>query len=157
MVLEALKELYNRDLNKLKREIELYKHESNLWRIENSIKNSGGNLCLHLIGNLKTYIGNGLAQIGYVRHRELEFSASFIERSELYNMIDETIQAVNQGLDKLSDEQLSENFPMLIWEYETGMAFTLIHLHAHLNYHLGQINYHRRMLEEEENQMDGVN
>lgn len=146
---EALIELFNRDLNKLKLEIELYKNDLSLWSIENSIKNSGGNLCLHIIGNLKTYIGNGLAQIGYVRQREFEFSGKFVDKKELYEQIDETIQIVNQGLSKITDEQLTENFPMIVWEKETGMAFTIIHLHSHLNYHLGQINYHRRILEKE--------
>jgi len=149
MVVEALKELYTRDLNTLKIEIELYKNEATLWKIENSIQNSGGNLCLHLIGNLKTYIGNGLAQIGYVRQREFEFSGKFVARKDLLKEIDETIQIVNQGLNTITDEQLTENFPMGVWKKETGMAFTLLHLHAHLNYHLGQINYHRRILEQE--------
>lgn len=147
MVIEALQELYNRDLKKLKQEIELYSRDSTLWKIENTIKNSGGNLCLHLIGNLKTYIGNGLAQIGYVRDREFEFSGKFVSRENLYVQIEQTIKIVNQGLGNISDKQLSENFPMLIWENETEMAFTLIHLHSHLNYHLGQINYHRRILD----------
>ena len=147
MIVEAIKELYIRDLNKLKLEIELYKDDAILWKVEHSIKNSGGNLCLHLIGNLKTYIGNGLAQIGYVRQREFEFSGKFVARTKLYEQIDETIQIVRHGLDKIRDEQLTETFPMVVWEEETGMAFTIMHLHAHLNYHLGQINYHRRMLE----------
>lgn len=55
MTIEALKELFERDLNKLKSEIEFYGNESTMWKIENSIKNSGENLCLHIIGNLKTY------------------------------------------------------------------------------------------------------
>jgi len=61
MIVESLKELFRRDLQKLKQEIELYEKDSNLWKVESSIKNSGGNLCLHLIGNLNTFIGNGLA------------------------------------------------------------------------------------------------
>jgi len=147
MVIPALKELFQRDLNKLKAEIKLYNDEANLWKIEKSIKNSGGNLCLHLIGNLKTYIGNGLAQSGYVRKRDFEFAGKFVDRNELYLQIDETIAIVNQGLNQITPEQLNDNFPMIIWEKETGMAFTIIHLHGHLNYHLGQINYHRRMLD----------
>ncbi len=148
MVIDALKELYNRDLKKLKLEIEHYKNDSTLWKIENSIKNSGGNICLHLIGNLKTYIGNGLADTGYIRNRDFEFSGKCVDRKELLKQIDETISIVNQGLSAISDEQLAENFPVLIWEKETGMAFTIFHLHAHLNYHLGQINYHRRILDD---------
>jgi len=143
----ALQELYRRDLNRLKEEIRLYQDEVNLWKIENSIKNSGGNLCLHLIGNLKTYIGNGLVQIGYVRQRDFEFSGKNVARTELYQQIDETIEVVGRGVNKITEEQLQGNFPMKIWKEETGMTFTLIHLHSHLNYHLGQINYHRRMLD----------
>lgn len=147
MIIEALKQLYIRDLKKLKLEIELYKDDSILWVIENSIKNSGGNLCLHLIGNLKTFIGSALLQNGYVRNREFEFAGKFVNREELCAQIDETIQIVNDGLSKITDEQLNDNFPIIIWEKETGMAYTLLHLHSHLNYHLGQINYHRRILD----------
>lgn len=147
MIIEALKELFRRDLIKLKEEIQLYQQDEALWKTEHSINNSGGNLCLHIIGNLKTYIGNGLAQTNYIRQRELEFSAKFIDRSELYKQIDETIEIVNQGLNQVKEEQLNNNFPILIWEKEKETAFTIIHLHAHLTYHLGQINYHRRILD----------
>lgn len=146
MIQQALIELFNRDLNKLKQEIEAYEQESAMWIIEKNIKNSAGNLCLHLIGNLKAFIGLGLGKVEYTRQRDLEFSAKNIPRAELLKAIDETIVAVNEGLSQLSDEQLQGNFPVVIWQKETGMAFTLIHLHAHLNYHLGQINYHRRIL-----------
>ena len=147
MVIEALKDLFTRDLNKLKQEINLYQDEDTFWAIEKAIKNSGGNLSLHLVGNLKNYIGNGLAGIGYVRDRDFEFSGKFVDREAISKEIDETIEIVNQGLSQVSASQLNGNFPMMIWKEETGMAYTLIHLHAHLNYHLGQINYHRRILD----------
>ncbi len=148
MIKDTLKELFVRDLKRLKKEIQLYKDESVLWEIENEIKNSGGNLCLHLIGNLKTFIGNGFADIGYTRKRDFEFAGKDVPREELYKDIDATITIVENGLDKITDLQFSEEkFPIKIWENETGLAFTIIHLHAHLNYHLGQINYHRRILD----------
>jgi hypothetical protein len=147
---EALQELFNRDLKKLKQEIELYNDEAILWKTENLIKNSGGNLCLHIIGNLKTYIGNGLLGTGYVRQRDFEFCAKHVDRNELYKEIDETIDIVNQGICTIKQETFTANFPMIVWEKETGMAFTLIHLHGHLNYHLGQINYHRRILDQKD-------
>ena len=146
-MIDALKELFTRDLNRLKKEIQLYKDDETLWKVENSISNSGGNLCLHLIGNLKTFIGNGLSQNGYERKRDHEFSAKNIDRNEIYKEIDETIVIVEQAFQQMGVDQLEQNFPILIWEKETGMKFTIIHLHSHLNYHLGQINYHRRLLE----------
>ncbi len=146
-MINPLTELFVRDLKRLKTEIELYQDATNLWKVENSIQNSGGNLCLHLIGNLKNYIGNGLAGTKHIRQRDFEFAGKNVERSVLYTEIDETIEIVRLGLSNLQPEAMRENFPMVIWEKETGMEFTLIHLYGHLNYHLGQINYHRRMLE----------
>lgn len=147
LIIDNLITLYNRDLQKLKEEIDLYRDESNLWKVDKDIINSGGNLCLHLIGNLKTFIGNGLAGYKYTRNRDFEFSGKNVSRLELYRELDETIAIVNKGLKNLNEEQLKSNFPIKIWEEETGMLFTLLHLHAHLNYHLGQINYHRRVFD----------
>ena len=71
---ESLKSLYNRDLNKLKFEIESYKDERSIWAVDKTISNSAGNLCLHLVGNLNAYIGAELGKTSYVRNRDLEFS-----------------------------------------------------------------------------------
>lgn len=146
MIVNALNELFVRDLNKLKQELLLYKDEASLWKIDHDIKNSGGNLCLHIIGNLKTFIGDGLGKSGYIRDRAFEFAGKNVERALLTQQIDETIEAVNIGLSTLNDAQLTEDFPIQIWETKTQMGFTLIHLHSHLTYHLGQLNYHRRIL-----------
>lgn len=145
-MIQSLSQLYRRDLLKLKHEIELYAEESAIWATVPSIPNSGGNLCLHLIGNLNAYIGAGLAGSGYVRNRPAEFAQKDIPKAELLAMIDQTIEAVGKGLDAVSEDQWSEDFPVVIWEEPSEMGFTLVHLLGHLNYHLGQINYHRRMV-----------
>jgi len=147
MLIAPIVELFQKDLLLLKKEIESYQNQDRLWVIDADIKNSGGNLCLHLVGNLKTYIGNGLGEIGYIRQRDLEFSAKGIDRSVLYAQIEETINIVSRSIGGLTPEQLDEPFPMMIWGKEMSTGYTLIRLHAHLNYHLGQINYHRRMLD----------
>ncbi len=71
MLNELLSEFFERDIIKLKEEIVLYKDETNLWKVENKISNSAGNLCLHLIGNLNHFIGATVGNTGYVRQREL--------------------------------------------------------------------------------------
>jgi hypothetical protein len=147
MIIETLKTLYTRDLNKLKSEIESYKSEESLWRFEKSISNSAGNLCLHIIGNLNAYIGVGLAKTAYVRQRDLEFSLKNIPKAELIQRIEETIEMLEKGLKNLSPKQLKDDFPVIIWEKPTQMEYTLVHLTTHLNWHLGQINYHRRLLD----------
>ncbi len=107
MLITTLKLLFERDLKKLKSEIESYKNEKNLWRTEKDIANSAGNLCLHLIGNLNTYIGAQFGGTNYIRHRELEFSSKDIPRTELVKSINETIEVVDKALDKLTDDQLN--------------------------------------------------
>jgi len=146
-MIEALKALYARDLEKVKTEIALYTAEKNIWRVDKGITNSGGNLCLHLIGNLNAFIGVGLAKTDYVRQRELEFSAKDIPRAALLSQLDETLKVVQDGLSNLTEASLKEDFPVVIWGKPTGMEYTLLHLLGHLNYHLGQINYHRRLLD----------
>lgn len=147
MTIETLKLLFSRDLNRLRKEIELYNNENNLWKIEKNIANSAGNLCLHLVGNLNTYIGKEFGKTGYVRDRDSEFSLKNLPRTELLEMIDATLLVVKQSLDKLDETDLKKEYPVLVFEEKTSTDYMLIHLATHLAYHLGQINYHRRLLD----------
>ena len=149
MLIPILQSLFERDLLRLKTEIELYRDESKLWHIEKGIANSAGNLCLHLIGNLNAFIGAQLGNTGYVRNRELEFSLKDIPRKELLEKIEATIEVVNQSLEKVTDEQLQAEYPIMVFKDKLSTAMFLTHLATHLTYHLGQINYHRRLLDTE--------
>ena len=99
------------------------------------------------MGNLNTYIGAELGKTGYVRHRELEFSLKDIPKAELLAKIDETISVVDKALDAVTDEQLDDEYPQLVFDKKTSTGYLLVHLTTHLTYHLGQINYHRRLLD----------
>ncbi|WP_110054621.1 DinB family protein [Chitinophaga sp. S165] len=145
--LAALKQLYNRDLNKLKEEISLYQHEPALWLTDVNITNPAGNLCLHLVGNLNTFIGVHLGNTDYIRKRDLEFSLRDVPRTELLQKVDDTIRVVESTLDSLSEDKLMEEYPITVFDTRTTKAYMLIHLATHLGYHLGQINYHRRLLD----------
>ena len=147
MLTQTLKSLFTRDLKRLKVEIESYRNEANLWLVEPDIANSAGNLCLHLIGNLKTYIGATLGSSNYVRNRPLEFSAKNIPQKELITKIEETIIIVEQTLDEINQETIEAEYPLLVFDEKTSTEFFLFHLTTHLSYHLGQINYHRRLLD----------
>lgn len=147
MVIDTLKKLFHRDLNKLRFEIQSYKNESCIWKTDKQISNSAGNLCLHLIGNLNTYIGAEFGKTGYIRNRENEFSHKNIPRLELINDINKTIRIVESALDLLTPDDLEKQFPILVFEERTTTGYMLIHLTTHLGYHLGQINYHRRLLD----------
>jgi uncharacterized damage-inducible protein DinB len=147
MLQKTLKTLFNRDLSKLKKEIESYRNEKAIWLIDKEIANSAGNLCLHLIGNLNTYIGAELGKTGYIRQRDFEFSLKDVPRTELIIKIEDTLGMVEAVLSNLKDEQFETEYPILVFENKTSTEYFLIHLTTHLAYHLGQINYHRRLLD----------
>jgi len=148
MLLETIIVLFERDLHKLITEIELYKNEDNIWRVDKNISNSAGNLTLHLIGNLNTYIGKEIGKINFVRNRELEFSQKNIPRQELIKNLKDTINVVRNSLLSFPKDELENEYPILVFTEKTSTGYFLIHLTTHLSYHLGQINYHRRLIEE---------
>ena len=147
MVIETLQKIFKRDLEKLKQEIASYSDESNLWKVDKSIANSSGNLCLHLVGNLNAYIGAEIGKTGYVRNRDLEFSLKNIPQAQLVKMIEDTVVVVEDGLSKLNENDLEREYPLLVFKEKTSTGYFLIHLAVHLGYHLGQVNYHRRLLD----------
>jgi len=144
---QTLIKLFRRDLIKLKDEIQLYKNESNLWKIEGAVTNCAGNLCLHLVGNINHFIGATLGNSGYIRQRDLEFSLKNVPNSELIKQVDDTIVVVEQTLIKLSEEDLQKEYSRNPFEDYMTTEYFLTHLAMHLAYHLGQINYHRRLLD----------
>jgi hypothetical protein len=147
MLIETLKKLLNRDLEKLKQEISLYKDESKIWVTEKNIANSAGNLCLHLVGNLNTYIGAEIGKTGYIRNRDLEFSMKGVPQKELIQKIEDTIKVVDNSLSLLKEQDLEKEYPQLVFAEKTSIGYFMIHLAVHLGYHLGQVNYHRRLLD----------
>jgi len=147
MLTETLIKLFKRDLGKLKVEVDSYRNEANLWIVNNDISNSAGNLCLHLVGNLNYFIGAILGDSGYIRQRDLEFSLKDISKSELITQINSTIEVVESTLSSISKEDLQKEYKHLVFEDTMTTEYFLVHLTTHLAYHLGQINYHRRLLD----------
>lgn len=145
MLLESLIKIFDRDLEKLKSEIKLFEKEENLWLVNGDIKNSAGNLALHLCGNLKHYVGHSIGGSSYIRERDKEFSLKNVTRLDILRNIEETKSVVLSTLKMLDDSKLKEIFSEKISIGKVEIGFLLIHLIAHLNYHLGQINYIRRL------------
>jgi uncharacterized damage-inducible protein DinB len=146
LLLTAVRDVLVRDLNKLEQELRQYPGEAFLWKVESGITNPAGNLTLHLCGNLQYYIGAVLGQTGYVRDRNLEFSAKDKSLDDLVQEIDKARQAVASTLPTLSDAQLQADYPVDVFGKPMKTLYFLIHLTAHFSYHLGQVNYHRRLL-----------
>lgn len=146
MLRETLSQIYENDLRRVIKEINKYASDADLWRLADGISNSGGNLALHLTGNLKHFFGANLGNTGYRRERDLEFSAKNISREELVRGLEEALRVVKDTLDNLSDEQLHADYPEQFGDRPQMTVSVIIYMLGHLNYHLGQINYHRRLL-----------
>lgn len=147
MLTQTLNKLFKRDLNKLKEEIKLYSNESNLWVVDKDVLNSGGNLCLHLVGNLNHFIGAEIGKTDYIRQRDLEFSLKNVPRTELIQQIDDVMLVIETVLQTLTEEDLQKEYSRRVFEDTMTVEYFLVHLSIHLGYHLGQINYHRRLLD----------
>jgi uncharacterized damage-inducible protein DinB len=145
-----------RDLRALRREIEAFADERELWRVPPGISNSAGTLALHLAGNIQYYIGNVLGGTGYVRDRDAEFAQRDVPRQELLREIDAALDAVQRGMKNVRDADLAKPYPDPPRGLPVRTGDYLIHLISHFTYHLGQVDYHRRLLTGQPGQIRAV-
>lgn len=134
-----------RDLRGLRREVEAYPEDDAVWALPGGVANSCGTLVLHLAGNLRLYVGHVIGGIAYERDRPREFSARGLPRAELLRELDAAMDAVDRALPRLTDVVLASEFPQLIGTVRVNTQEFLLHCAAHLAYHLGQVDYHRRI------------
>jgi hypothetical protein len=143
---EWITTVITRELKALRREIETYPSEEELWEVRPGITNPGGNLALHLAGNLQYYLGNVLGDNGYVRNRDAEFGSKDVPRADLLREIDDAIKAVETGMSKITEADLAKPYPESVGGVSSTTGAFLAHFATHLAYHLGQVDYHRRIL-----------
>jgi uncharacterized damage-inducible protein DinB len=156
MLLPGIAALLDRDLRTLGREVEAYPDEQLIWQEIPGIPNSGGTLVLHLAGNIQHYIGARLGGTAYVRDRAAEFARRDASRSELLEEIEAARTAVRTGLARVTEPQLAADFPEVIGGATVATGEYLIHLATHFAYHLGQIDYHRRVVTGDARGVDAV-
>ena len=145
-MIQELKAILLRDLAALRKEVEQYPDDAALWRPLPGITNPGGNLALHLAGNLQFFFGAQLGHSGYVRDREREFAARDLPRAQVLQEVDAAVKAVEAGLAALDPAGLAREFPVPMGGRLLPTGQVLMSLVSHMGYHLGQINYHRRMV-----------
>lgn len=135
-----------RDLEVLRASLRAYPNEETIWALPPGISNSAGTLALHLVGNLQHFIGAELGNTGYVRDRVAEFSDRDVPLALIEHRIDATILAVKETLSRIVDRDLDQIYPLEIGGYHLSTRLFLTHLVSHTGYHLGQIDYHRRLI-----------
>lgn len=138
-----------RELDRLARELEAYEDEADIWRLEGTARNSAGTLALHLVGNLNHYVGGALGDTGYVRDRDAEFGERDVPRAELLRRIADCKETVTDTLAPLDAPELAGPYPRehmpAVMDGASVHRF-LVHLTWHLGWHVGQVDYHRRIL-----------
>lgn len=148
MNLQELTKLFLRDLDKLAKEMRSHKNAEVIWQTTGEVNNSPGNLCMHLCGNLQHFIGAVIGDSGYQRNRNYEFSCKGLPLKEMVGEIENAKSAVSDTLSNLDPGLLDKPYPMEVFGFEMSYGYFLLHLTGHLNYHhLGQISYHRRILD----------
>jgi uncharacterized damage-inducible protein DinB len=140
--------ILDRELRTLRRELEAYPDERQIWRQVPGLPNSAGTLALHLAGNLQHYLGARWGGTGYVRNRDAEFSRRDVARTELLAEIERARAAIAAALPQVPADALQHDFPELIADARIRTDEYLVHLCAHFAYHLGQLDSHRRMVTE---------
>jgi len=147
MLNSVLANFYERDIRKLIEEVNLFRNEEDLWKTQGSVKNPGGNLVLHIIGGMNHLIGATLAQTGYVRDRDQEFIRKGVARKDLVAQLEELIPMINKTMNALTPERMEAEYPLIFDDMKRSNSYVLLQLLLHLNYHLGQVNYLRRIFE----------
>lgn len=146
MLARELAALYARDLTRLAQELGAFPDTASVWQTVPGVSNAAGTLALHLEGGLRHFIGFRLGQIEYKRDRPLEFSARDVDRDELVARIEAVRASIPQVIASLSEARLDKIDPNNGTDQPLTTRQWLIHLYGHLSYHLGQIDYIRRVV-----------
>jgi uncharacterized damage-inducible protein DinB len=146
MNVDHLRRVLTRDASTLRDELLAYPAEQQIWALPPGTRNSAGTLALHLCGNLQHFVGALFGGTGYVRNRNAEFSRRDVPRAELLAECDAALTAIGRGLDALTDEALAQPFSDQLGGATLPTGLALLHMATHMAYHLGQIDYHRRLV-----------
>jgi hypothetical protein len=145
-MMHGLADLFRRDLTRLAQELRAFPDDATLWATLPGVSNSAGNLTLHLEGNLRHFIGYHLGGVAYTRVREEEFVAAGIPAADLVQRIESLQSFIPDIVAGLTQAQLDSIFTASVWDGQRVTSQFLFHIYGHLNFHLGQIGYLRRIL-----------
>ena len=146
MFIEHIHHIMIRELRGMKNELLAYQDERDIWRSVPGLPNTAGTIALHVAGNLQHFVGAQLGTSGYFRDRDAEFGRREVSVAEIVDELDKTIAALDATFARLEEKAMDRPFPQEIAGVRPTVGEFLVHLVAHLAYHLGQIDYHRRCI-----------
>jgi uncharacterized damage-inducible protein DinB len=125
--------------------------EEQFWVKPYSYGNSFGNLVLHVTGNLSYYIGARIANTGYVRERELEFTTSHLGRkSEVLGQLNEIVDIVIETLRSQTSETWAEEYRAVGVDDVEDRFSIYLRCVVHFHHHIGQMIYLLKELTKED-------
>jgi Protein of unknown function (DUF664) len=145
MIGQELAALFNRDLLRLRQQIDAFPDDPTLWTTVPGVANSAGTLVLHLEGNLREYVGRQLGGLSYRRDRPAEFSARDVPKADLVARATRLQLEIPQVIAALDPAAFDAAYPEVVLGVPLTTRQFLVHLNGHFNYHLGQIDYLRRV------------
>ena len=110
------------------------------WHNPYPYGNSVGHLILHLTGNLRYYIGARIANTGYVRHRDLEFTDSQrLPKEKVLREFDRTIEMVIATIRKQSPVDWAAEYSAEREPEAKNRFAAFLRCAGHAYHHVGQI------------------
>lgn len=146
MLRTIVQTLLLRDLAAVRRTVEAYPDDASVWAVRSGLPNAGGTIVLHLAGNLRHFVGRVLGGSTFQRDRPAEFARRDVSREDLLAELAATEVAIRETLATLPEESLAKPFPETVAGSVLSTGAMLAHLATHLAYHLGQLDYHRRVV-----------
>jgi uncharacterized damage-inducible protein DinB len=116
--------------------------QEQFWRNPYGYGNSVGHLVLHLTGNLSYYIGAQIAETGYVRNRDLEFTEMRkLPKDEVLKKFDEAVAMVTATIREQGPEDWMKAYSGEREPEAKERFMIFLRCAGHAYHHVGQIVY----------------
>lgn len=116
--------------------------DEQFWAKPFGFGNSFGHLVLHLTGNLNYYIGAEIAETGYVRDRDREFTeAARPTKKEVMRRFDDAVAMVARTARAQSEVDWTKAYTAMREEDADNRFNIFLRCATHLHLHVGQMVY----------------
>ncbi len=119
--------------------------DEQIWTRHSDNENAIGNLVLHLCGNVRQWIGTGVAGLPDIRERNREFAArGGAGRGELKERLRTAVDEAAEQIREFPPERLEEI--TRIQNYDVTRLEAIYHVVEHFSQHTGQIIFATKLL-----------
>lgn len=116
-----------------------------IWVRGSENENAIGNLVLHLCGNVRQWIGYGVAGQPDIRLRDAEFEArGGMEAKALAALLESVVNEAAAQIEAVSDEQLAEHVE--IQKHNVTRLEAILQVVTHFGEHMGQIIFATKLV-----------